>query len=335
MEKEPVQLYVYNADEISIMRGNESYFVSVFDPESDPAHMYWLNFHSMSDRESITAIAEKLCIDKLTIEDLFKGTRRPRLEEYNGYVFFSIVSALPPEGSHFALKKERISFVMGKNFLVSFQDKSSDHFPDVRERLELKKGKIRYMAPDFLLFRMLEAIIDNYMEVVDSIAVSVERMESTIVSRFMSQTLRQIEGEKRKLMELRKTVQPMKELVTQLERVESNFFCKENDHYYDDLKDACLAVLDEIDVQKSILDGMTNLYYAVQGQKMNQIMKVLTVISAVFIPLTFIVGVYGMNFKYMPELDWKYGYYFAWGTMVAVAVMMIVIFWKRGWLKKN
>lgn len=332
---ETVQHYKYNADEIILTKEDEQFFADSFDPLSDPLHMHWLNFHSTSNVHAITELCCRLNIDRLTIEDIFKGTRRPRLEEYGNYVFFSIVSALPPEGTNFVLKKDRISFLMGSNFLISFQDSRSDHFPEVRERLELKKGKIRYKEPDFLLFRMLEAIIDNYMEVVDEIAANIEGLENNIVYRFMGQTLRQIEGQKRKLMELRKIVQPMKELVTQLERVDSLFFRKENDHYYDDLKDACLSVLDEIEMQKSILDGMNNLYYAVQGQKMNQIMKVLTVISAVFIPLTFIVGVYGMNFEYMPELKWKYGYYVAWGVMVLVAAAMILIFWKRGWLRRN
>jgi magnesium transporter len=127
----------------------------------------------------------------------------------------------------------------------------------------------------------------------------------------------------------------MRELVTQLERVESHLFAHENDHYYDDLKDSCWNVVEEIDAQKQILDGMANLYYAVQGQKMNEVMKVLTVISAVFIPLTFIAGVYGMNFEFMPELKWKYGYYVALGFMALLAGVLIFIFYKRGWLRRN
>lgn len=335
MERKPVQHYRYNADTIELTTESEAYFAQNFNPESDKSFNHWVNFHSLADKDNVVRVCEELSVDKLTVEDVFKGTRRPRLEEYDNYVFFSIVSALPPEETNFVLKKDRVSFIMGANYLISFQHNVSDHFPEVRERLELKKGKIRYKGPDFLLFRMLEAIIDNYMEVVDYIAAGIQGMENNIVRRLMPHTLRQIEGQKTKLMELRKIVQPMKELVTQLERVDSKFFKKENDHYYDDLKDACLSVLDEIDLQKSILDGMTNLYYAVQGQKMNQIMKVLTVISAVFIPLTFIVGVYGMNFENMPELKWQYGYYFAWGSMILVAVAMILIFWKRGWLRRD
>jgi len=331
----PAQHYRYNSEIITLTKESEHYFATHFDPESEPGVMHWLNFHSMAQKEELTKLCEHLGIDKLTIEDLFKGTKRPRLEEYPGYVFFSIVSALPTDKLSFSLKKERISFIMGSNYLISFQEHISDHFPEVRERLELKKGKIRIKGPDFLLFRMLEAIIDNYMEVVDEIAVKIQDMDDLAIHYVKSETLRQIEWQKRKLVELRKIVQPMRELVTQLERVESHLFAAENAHYYDDLKDSCWTVVEEIDSQKQILDGMANLYYAVQGQRMNEIMKVLTVISAIFIPLTFIVGIYGMNFEFMPELHLKNGYYYVMAFMAILAAVLIFIFYKRGWLRRN
>jgi len=331
----PAQHYRYTADMITLTKEIEAYFATHFDPENEQEVMHWLNFHSMQEKERIVKLCEHLDIDKLTVEDLFKGTKRPRLEEYPNYIFFSIVSALPTSKSNFSLKKERISFIMGANYLISFQEHVSDHFPEVRERLEMKKGKIRAKGPDFLLFRMLEAIIDNYMEVVDEISSQIEDLEKLLVRYVKSDTLRQIEWEKRKLVELRKIVQPMRELVTQLERVESHLFVQENAHYYDDLKDGCWSVIEEIDSQKQILDGMANLYYAVQGQKMNEIMKVLTVISAIFIPLTFIVGVYGMNFEFMPELKWKYGYFFTMAFMAVLAITLVFIFYKRGWLRRN
>lgn len=335
MQQKPVQQYQYDAEILTITKEDEAYFAEHFRPELAPDKMHWLNYHSMADREQITKLCERLDIDKLTVEDLFKGTKRPRLEEYPTYIFFSILSALPEDRANFTLKEERVSFIMGQNFLISFQERSSDHFPDVRERLEMRKGKLRFKGPDYLLFRMLEAIIDNYMEVVDEISGKIEDMEKLIVRYVKSDTLRQIEWQKRKLMELRKIVQPMRELVTQLERVENNLFAAENNHYYDDLKDSCLSVIDEIDVQKQILEGITNLYYAVQGQKMNEIMKVLTVFTVIFIPLTFIVGVYGMNFDFMPELKWKYGYFFVLGIMALIAGGLIFVFYKRGWLRRK
>jgi magnesium transporter len=315
------QHYRYNAEILTITKEDEEYFVSHFSPEKEPATMHWLNFHSMEDKESLTRLCDYLGVDKLIQEDLFTGTKRPRLEEYEGYIFFSILSALPTKASEFDLKKERISFLMGKNYLISFQEKSSDHFPEVRERLELKKGKLRFKGPDFLLYRMLEAIVDNYYEVLDEIAVTTDALESLVIRYPKSDILRRIEWQKRKLV--------------QMERIESPMFLEDNRHYFQDLKDSCVGAIEEIDSQKLILEGLINLYYAAQGQKMNEIMKVLTIISAVFIPLTFIVGVYGMNFEYMPELEWKNGYWFAWGLMILVAIGMTVVFWRRGWLRRN
>lgn len=335
MSQKPVQHYRYNAEILTITKENEEYFVNHFSPEKEPGTMHWLNFHSMVEKENILRLCDYLGIDKLIQEDLFTGTKRPRLEEYEGYVFFSILSALPTKASEFDLKKERISFLMGRNYLISFQEKSSDHFPEVRERLELKKGKLRFKGPDFLLYRMLEAIVDNYFEVLDEIAVTTETLESLVIRYPKSDILRRIEWQKRKLVELRKILSPIRELVAQMERIENPLFISDNGHYFQDLKDGCVGAIEEIDSQKLILEGLINLYYAAQGQKMNEIMKVLTIISAVFIPLTFIVGVYGMNFEYMPELEWKNGYWFAWGVMILVAIGMTVIFWRRGWLRRN
>jgi magnesium transporter len=233
------------------------------------------------------------------------------------------------------LQQEQISFILGKNYLISFQQKSSEHFTDVRDRIEKKRGKIRSKGADFLLFRMLDAIVDNYFEVLVDITDSIEKLEMKLIRVANSDTLKMIEFQKRKLIELRKIVLPLKDVAFQLEKTQSQFINSDNHPYFADLKENCLAVLEEIDANKQILEGMANLYYAIQGQRMNEIMKVLTVVSAIFIPLTFIVGVYGMNFKYMPELEYKYGYYTIVAIMFAISISLLLFFVKRGWLKKK
>lgn len=330
------QLYKYNSDAFSLEKNSEEYFAKNFNPFEDMDSTYWLNFHSMKDKESIIKLCDRLCIDKLLQEDLFAETKRTRLEEYSDYVFFSIVSALPKEGlNNYDLTKERISFIIGDNYLISFQEKSSDHFPNVRERIEFKRGKVRLKGPDFLLFRMLEAIIDNYTEVVGEISINIELLDKIVLRNPKSEVLQKVEWEKRKLLDLRKIVFPMKELMGQLDRVENELIIEDNIHYFRELKDTCYSLIDEIESQKQMLDGVANLYYAIQGQRMNEIMKVLTVTSAIFIPLTFIVGVYGMNFENMPELKSHNGYYMIWGVMIFITASLVFIFWKRGWLKRN
>lgn len=332
---EVVQLYKYNPDSIDILKNDEGFFCDKFEPQTDYSSTFWLNYHAINDKEHIVRLCNNIGLDPLLHEDIFLGTKRPRLEEYPEYVFFSIVSALPMEGKTFSLKKERIGFVMGQNFLISFQERPSDHFPSVRERLINKRGKIRYSGPDILLFRMLEAIIDNYSEVIEEIAKTTEYLDKLVLRNPNSEVLRNVEWEKRKLVDLRKIVYPMKELLMQFDRIENELIINENKHYFSELKDVCSSLIDEIEAQKQMLEGIANLYYAIQGQRMNEIMKVLTVISAIFIPLTFIVGVYGMNFKYMPELTWDNGYYMALGLMAFIAIVLVIVFWKRGWLKRN
>jgi magnesium transporter len=250
-------------------------------------------------------------------------------------MFFSIKSALPSESFTKLLNQETITFILGKNYLISFQEQSSDHFTDVRDRIENARGKIRTKHADFLLFRLLEAIIDNYFEVIENIADKIAELDSIILTRNGQNILKEIEVEKRKLIELRKIAQPMRDITYQLQSADSNLIEQSNKLYFRNLKDSCLTVLDEIDANKQILEGMANLYYAVQGQRMNEIMKVLTIVSSIFIPLTFIVGVYGMNFENMPELKYKNGYYTVVGIMFLIGLILLGYFIRRGWLKRD
>lgn len=330
------QIYKYDNDFFLLTKNSPEYFAKEFvSTEIQHDTVVWLNFHSIEDQCNIEKLCDSLAIDKLTIEDIYKENHRPKLEEYSNYLAFSVRSALPNEKNIFILEQEQISFLLGERYLISFQEKSSDHFTVVRERIEKKRGKIRTKGPDFLLFRMIEAIIDNYFEVLEHITDTIEELETRILHNSSSETLKMIELQKRKLVELRKIVIPLKEVTSQLEKTQSHLINPENHYYFSDLKENCLSVLDEIDANKQILDGLANLYYAIQGQRMNEIMKLLTIVSAIFIPLTFIVGVYGMNFDNMPELRTKNGYFIAMGVMVLIAVSLIIYFRKKGWLGKS
>lgn len=335
-EDSTCQLYNYDNDFFLVSSNSPAYYADEFlKTTKGKEHVSWLNFHNLEDRPSIERLCEKLKVEALSVEDIYTEKKRPKLEEYTNYMFFSVRSALPANNSIFVLQQEQISFILGNNYLISFQQKSSDHFTEVRDRIEKKRGKIRSKGPDFLLFRMLDAIIDNYFEVLEDITDSIEKLEMKLIRIASSDTLKIIEFQKRKLIELRKIVLPLKEVAFQLEKANSPFLDKENLPYFADLKENCLSVLEEIDANKQILEGMANLYYAIQGQRMNEIMKVLTVVSAIFIPLTFIAGIYGMNFKNMPELEYKNGYYIVIGVMFALAITLLFIFIKRGWLKKK
>jgi magnesium transporter len=182
---------------------------------------------------------------------------------------------------------------------------------------------------------MLEAIIDNYFEVLENITARIENIDERIHNTNNKTIFKEIELEKRKLIELRKIVQPTRDITLQIQNSESNFLDKANFRYFSNLKSSCLSILEEIDANKQILEGLTNLYYASQGQRMNQIMKILTIVSAIFIPLTFIVGVYGMNFENIPELKYQNGYFIIMACMLILGISLLAYFIKRGWLNRE
>jgi magnesium transporter len=330
------QLYKYNAAFYAVKKENSEFFGSSFsENELDNDHVAWLNFHGLDDTKSIEELCHRLDLDKLTNENIHTSTRRPKIEEYPKYVFFQIKSALPTEKNDYLLNQEQISFILGNNYLISFQEKAADHFSDVRDRIVKARGKIRSKGPDFLLFRMLEAIIDNYFEVLENITARIENIDERIHSTNNKAIFKEIELEKRKLIELRKIVQPTRDITLQIPNSESNFLDKANFRYFANLKSSCLSILEEIDANKQILEGLTNLYYASQGQRMNQIMKILTIVSAIFIPLTFIVGVYGMNFENIPELKYQNGYFIIMACMLILGISLLAYFIKRGWLNRE
>lgn len=328
------QLYTYDVSTFDISKNTIPHFASNFTlVKMEKEKVNWLNFHSIEDRESIEKTCDNLGIEKQTIDDIYKIQKRPKLEDFDSYFFFSIQSALPREDLKDELQEERISFIVGKNYLLSFQEKKSDHFVEVRNRIELNRGKIRQKGPDFLLFRMLDAITDNYFEVLDSILERVEELDNRLMEKAESSTLKEIEFEKRKLIDLRKVVYPLKEITSQLEKMKCPYLEEENEHYFSELKDNCLTILEDIDAYKQVLEGMANLYYAIQDMQMNEIMKLLTIVSTIFIPLTFIAGIYGMNFQNIPELRMHNGYFYTWGLMIFIVVALLFYFGKKGWLK--
>ena len=218
---------------------------------------------------------------------------------------------------------------------LSFKNNEGLHFGEVRERIEKSKGKIRNQQADFLLFRLLDTLLDELFLYTTQVSDEIDRIDKQIHTQMQTDLLRAIEEQKRQLISLRKIVQPIKDLLAALESMDNALIASSNKHYYKNLRNGCVSLIEDIDAHKQILEGLANLYYAVQGQRMNHIMKVLTVVSSIFIPLTFIVGVYGMNFKYMPELEYPYGYYTVVGLMLTLSIGLLIFFIKRGWLKRD
>lgn len=328
------QLYKYSQEFFAVRNEEVQQICSDFEPNAiDTDYVYWLNFHNLHDRQALELLCQKLQLDKLSIESIFLPLRRSKVEEYPNYLFFQIHTLR--NNSSTAAETEKLSFVVGKSFLLSFQDHQGQHFSDVRERIEKSKGKIRSQKSDFLLFRLLDALIDEIFVKTEEVSDQIDIIDTGIHSNMKSHLLREIETQKRELIELRKLIQPIKDLLAGLENMDHPLIDPANKHYFKNLRNSCTSLLEDVDAHKQILDSLSNLYYAAQGQRMNEIMKVLTVVSSIFIPLTFIVGIYGMNFKYMPELEKPYGYYTVIGVMVFISISLFAYFLKRGWLKRD
>ncbi|MEN9742617.1 MAG: magnesium and cobalt transport protein CorA [Bacteroidota bacterium] len=328
------QLYQYSQEFFAVRNEHAKDICHDFEPQAiDTDYVYWLNFHSLSDKTSIEQLCQKLEIDKLSIESIFLPLRRSKVEEYSGYLFFQIHALNNQSG--LASDIEKITFVLGEHYLLSFQNDQGQHFGEVRQRIEKSKGKIRSQKSDFLLYRLLDALIDELFVKTEAVSDQIDILDEAIHKQMRGELLRDIETQKRELIELRKLVQPIKDLLSGLESMDHPYIHKSNKHYFKNLRNSCISLLEDIDAHKQILDSLSNLYYAAQGQRMNEIMRILTVVSSIFIPLTFIVGVYGMNFKYMPELDYPHGYYTVIGALFAIGLGLFLFFLKRGWLRKD
>jgi len=326
LEKYYVQLFEYNNDELSEVQD----FIKIdFSKFNKNEKIFWLNLHGIHDPEPVKEICNRLDIHRLVLEDILDTNQRPKLQEFGHYLQFSVKSILP-EGNE-KLVTEQISFILGKNYLLSFQEKKGDHFEHIRRRLREKKGLVRERTADYLLFLLLEAILDNYFETVEMVENKTTKLlQFDLQSDPHPSVIFDIEKTKSETLLLKKMIDPIRIAIQNLEN-ESGLILERHLKYYVELKDQCNQLIDEINTLYTRLDSGINLFFSLQGFKMNQIMKTLTVIATIFIPLTFIAGVYGMNFDEMPELHWRFGYFTVWAIMLIVIALMVVYFRKKKW----
>lgn len=339
--KDSTYIYKYDATNWEFVGGNEMESVHLFlESLKNKNDISWLNFYHVENQDAINLLISELKLEKSIIDEAKNDFKRSKLEEFDNYLFFKIKSILPQENrTHLAIDK--MSFVLGEDYLISFQEQSAGHFVEVRSNIENKTGKIRTKKADYLLYKLLDAIVDNYFETMDDITDQIESIDQTILAKTtfknisVREYLRQIEIQKRRLNKLRRIVVPLKDVASQMQHTQSPLLRKENKLYISKINESCTWILEEIDASKQVLEGLANICFSINDQKMNEIMKLLTLVGSIFIPLTFIVGVYGMNFKYMPELEMKNGYWIVLGSMVLIAISMVFYFYKRGWFKKD
>jgi magnesium transporter len=291
----------------------------------------WINIGGLHEIDVIEKVGKHFDLHPLLLEDVVNTGQRPKLEDYGNYLFI-VLKMLSYNEEEDIIEAEQISLVLGQNFVISFQENVGDVFNPVRERIRKTKGRIRKVGADYLAYALADAIVDNYFIILEKIAEQIEDLEQELVSNPSQKTLYAIHVLKREMIFLRKSVWPLREVVSALERGESSLINASTITYLRDLYDHTIQVIDTIETFRDMISGMLDIYLSSIGNRMNEIMKVLTMIATIFIPLTFIAGIYGMNFEYMPELGKKWGYPAVLFLMLIIGCIMVIYFRRKKWL---
>jgi magnesium transporter len=288
----------------------------------------WINLDGLSDSIIIERLQSHFNLHSLLVEDVLMD-QRPKVEEYEDYLFFTLKTLYRIEGSH--IEYEQISFVLGTNYLISFQEIAGDLFDPFRERIKLDLGKVRKKKADYLLYRLIDIIVDHYYVVLDTIGEQIEEIEDSIHDHSTESTFKKIQAIKKQLIYLRKAVYPLREALSKLLKGETSFVEEENFRYFSDVYDHTVHLIDSLDTYKDLTSSLMDIHINTLNTRMNEVMKLLAIITTIFIPLTFIAGIYGMNFEHMPELKWQFGYPSVLIAMGVILIGMVVYFKKKKW----
>jgi magnesium transporter len=291
----------------------------------------WLNVDGISDTEAVKKIGDVFNLHPLMLEDIVNTAQRPKFEDYGEYIFI-VLKMIYFDNSKNEIHSEQVSLVLGNNYCLSFQEEVGDIFNPIRERLRNKKGRIREAAVDYLLYCLIDSIVDSYFIILEKLGDNIEGMEDELIKKPTSNTLSFIYRLKREAAFLRRSVWPLREVISSLERDESSLVKKSTLVYLRDVYDHTIQVIDTIETFRDMLSGMLDMYLSSISNRMNEVMKTLTIMASIFIPLTFIVGIYGMNFKYMPELDKSWGYPAVLSFMTLIFIGMIIYFKNKKWI---
>ncbi|MGQ9706645.1 MAG: magnesium/cobalt transporter CorA [bacterium] len=292
----------------------------------------WINVDGIYDLKVIEQLGNKCGLHPLTVEDIINTLQRPKIDEYENYLFI-VLKMLYYNSKNDIIDIEQVSLVVGSNFVISFQeDIEGDVFNNVRHMLKTNKGKIRKMGADFLAYSLIDAVVDSYFSILEKLGDRIEDLEIELVKNPTMKTLHTIHNLKREMLYLRRAVWPLREVVSALERERVSLIGKKIQIFLRDVYDHIFQVIDTIETYRDMLSGMLDIYLSSISNRLNEVMKILTIIATIFIPLTFIAGIYGMNFKFMPEINWYYGYPVILLVMVSVSVIMLLFFRKKKWL---
>ena len=294
-------------------------------------HISWINVNGLNRTDQIELLGSHYKLHPLTLEDIVDTNQRPKIDEFPEYLFIVFKMLYFNEKDEFV--NEHISLVLGKDYVLTFQESDGDVFDSLRQRIANAKGRIRNAGADYLMFTIMDAVVDHYFIVIESMSDKIEQLEDDLFLNHVEDDITQdIQDLKREVLRVRKAVYPFREVVSRLEKQETSLIEDRTLTYIRDLYDHVVQVYESIEVYREMTWGLMDMYMTTISNKMNEVMKVLTIMASIFIPLTFMAGIYGMNFDFMPELHYKYSYFYLLGAMVVVCLILIWYFKRKKWL---
>lgn len=297
----------------------------------DSSNVVWINVNGIHDVNATQAMARMFGLHPLTTEDISNTNQRPKSEEFDDYLFFAL-KMLTYNGETNSIDDENVSIILTKNHVISFQERQSDLLDPVRERIRSSKGKIRSEGADYLAYAIMDGVVDEYFVALEKLGDHIEQLDDEILTTPAKTHMQELHRLKREIVFLRKTIWPLREEVSAIEKSSSRLIDDSIRPFLRDLYDHTIQIIDMVETYRDIIGGMHDTFLSSMSNRMNEIMKVLTIIGTIFIPLTFIVGIYGMNFENMPELKWTWGYFGLWGVIAALGLTMLAIFKRHKWL---
>ena len=291
----------------------------------------WINVDGVHDVDLIRKIGEVYELHPLLLEDIVNTAHRPKVEDHEKHLYFTF-KMLTFDEKTMSLGSEQVSIVLGSTYVISFQETPHDIFDPVRARIKAAKGRIRGKQTDYLVYALIDAVVDSYFSFLESYDAYIDGLEEKILVNPNQEDVALILRLKKQLLFLRRTITPLREAISFIQNTDSTLLNPGTIKYFSDVHDHLLYVIDSIESNRSLLDGLMESFMSNMSNRMNEVMKVLTIIATIFIPLTFFAGIYGMNFTYMPELGWRYAYPTLLGLMGVIFVWMLIFFKKRKWL---
>lgn len=321
-------IHQFSYENGSLEEGGQASIEEALDSLEEPKR-HWINIDGLHDEKVVETFGSALKLDPLLLEDILDTTQRPKCDVYNDHMYI-VLRMIRYDDMNDVTISEQFSMVIGENYLFTFQEIHGDFFEPVRERIRNEKSKIRNRSVDYLSYALLDTVVDNYIYAIEQFGEKIEQIDTEILAKPSKELLSQITYYKKEINYLRRVIRPVRELVFQLEKSE---FMQDTDiSYLKDLQDHLASAIESIETYRELLSDQLNVYHTSMSNKLNDSIRILTIFSVIFIPLTFLSGVYGMNFKYFPELNYKYSYPIFWLALITISTSMILYFKKKKWL---